>query len=594
MTKQSMLKRIIHWSKNHKKLSILFVVVIVIIIYYISKSLFGSSSIPTYTLAMARTGSIVQTVTGSGQISASNQTDIQSRASGTIKSINVKVGQVVKAGELIATIDSQDALLTLQNAKISYAKLVQPAKEADIAIAKNNLAKAYDSGFNSVANVFLDLPTILTGLKDLLYGQTGYLSDQNASYLSSVGRNYRDTAGRSYDIAYSKYQNTLQEYKSLTRSSDTSKLDTLIANTYDTIKAVAEATTNAQNAINYIKTNQSEYQSSGASGALSNTTTWAGQANSDVSSIVSAQNSILSSKNSLDTLVTGTDDLDLQSALINLEQAQRTYENNFVRAPYDGIIGRIPVNVYSQASSGTTIATIVGQSKVASISLNEIDAAKVKVGQTVNITFDAIDELNATGTVSVVDEIGTVSSGVVSYGIKIAVNADDARIKPGMSVNTTIVTLQKDNVLVIPTVAIKKSGGESYVQVLSDSVVKANLPATSTLARTGASGTSTMTRNRMSTSTVRAPSIMNNPNLQQVNRTITISTEESPIRITVTTGESDDTNTEILKGITRGSYVVTKTSNAGVTQTSAPSILSGIGGTRSVGGTGAVRPNIPR
>jgi multidrug resistance efflux pump len=445
------------------------------------------------------------------------------------------------------------------------------------------------------ANVFLDLPTILTGLKDLLYGQTGYLSDQNASYLSSVGRNYRDTAGRSYDMAYTKYQNTLQEYKSLTRSSDTSKLDTLLANTYDTIKAVAEASINAQNAINYIKTNQSEYQSGGAETALSNTTTWASQANSDVSSIVSAQNSILSSKNSLDTLVTGTDDLDLQSALINLQQAERTYENYFVRAPYDGIIGRIPVNVYSQAGSGTTIATIVGQSKVASISLNEIDAAKVNVGQTVNITFDAIDEFNATGTVSVVDEIGTVSSGVVSYGIKIAVNTDDARIKPGMSVNTTIVTLQKDNVLVIPSGAIKKTGGESYVQVLADSIVKANLPATSTMARTGASGTSTMTRNKMATSTSRVPSMMNNPSLQQINRTVTISTEESPTRITVTTGESDDTNTEIIKGLTRGQYIITKTSNASVTQTSAPSILSGIGGTRSPGGsTGAMRATIPR
>ncbi|MFA6554655.1 MAG: HlyD family efflux transporter periplasmic adaptor subunit [Candidatus Paceibacterota bacterium] len=573
MIKQNIFKKIFNWSKSHRILSIIIFLVIIFIGYRIYKSVFPTVTIPSYTLSMAKMGSITQTITGSGQVSASNQTDILSQSSGTIKSINVSVGQTVHTGDLIATIDSVNASINLESAKLSYAKLVKPATSADIAISKNNLTKAYDSGWNAVSGVFLNLPNIMSGMKDLLYSQTGFLSDQNSASLSSMGRTYRDTTGRSYDLAVAQYQKVLQEYKDLTRTSATSSIDILIADTYTTIKMVSEATANAQNAINYIITNQSEYQSSSASSALSSVTTWSSQANSDVSNIISAQNSILSSANSFDTLITGADSLDIRSAQLNLEQAQRTYDDYFVRAPYNGIIGRIPVNVYGQASSGTTIATIIGQQKMASISLNEVDAAKIKVGQSVKITFDAIDNFNAVGTVSVVDQIGTVSSGVVSYGVKILINTDDARIKPGMSVNTTIITLQKDNVLTVPSSAIKKQGNESYVQTLEKSLF------TSTVAPTNTTGTTTRNYNGLASTTRNFAGTQNT-------RAVTISTNTTPKKVIVTTGDSDDTNTEILSGLNRGDLVITKTTNGSSAQTTtAPSILSGMTGARRTSGS---------
>ncbi len=603
MRKQNWFARIWSWSKTNRKKAIVIFVVAIAIVYWISRSIIGTNTTPQYTLSMARIGTITQTVTGSGQVSASNQTDIQSQVSGTIKSINVSVGQAVKAGELIAVIDYSNALISLQNAKISLAKLTQPAKASDIELAKNNLTKAYESGFNAVAGVFLDLPTILSGMKDMLYGQSGYLSDQNSTFLTPSGRDYRNTAGQAYDIAYDKYQKALSEYKSLSRSSATSSIDKLIADTYETIKAVAEATSHAQNAINFIKTTQSTYLESLASTALTNVTNWSSQANADVSSIVSAQNTILSSKDSLQTLINGSDDLDIQSARLNLEQAERTYGNYFIRAPYDGVIGRIPVSVYGQAGSGTTIATIIGQQKVASISLNEVDAAKVKVGQPVKITLDAVDGLNVTGTVSVVDQVGTVSSGVVSYAVKIAIDTEDPRIKPGMSVNTTIITLQENKVLIVPSSAIKKTGGENYVQSFDQAMLKANLPLTSispkvSLGTTTKNWAGSTTRDRnvaedstysTTTNNIGASTRFNGSagTYSRVSgqQPITISTSVAPTKIVVTVGDSDDTNTEIVSGLNRGQFVITKTTATSVAQTStAPNILSGIGGARNSGG----------
>ncbi len=545
--------------------------------YEIYRSAIRANAEPQYVLSSVRTGSIIQTVTGSGQVSASNQTDILSQVSGTITGINVSVGQTVHSGGLIATIDSRNAAITLQNARLSYQKLVEPAKATDITNSRNSIDQTYTTAYNAASNIYLDLPDIIAGMKDLLYGQTGFISDQRSSYLSSTARTYRETAGIEYDAAVNLYQKSLDGFKAASRSSATSTIEEMLANTFATIKAMSKAISDTQVAITFITTTQPDYYPAGSPAASTNIVTWATKTNSDLSSLSSAQNSIDTSENAYATLLAGTDNLDLQQAKLTLQQAQQTYDNYFVRAPYDGIIGRIPVNIYGQAGGSTVIATIVGKQKIASISLNEVDAAKVHVGQPVNITFDAIDGLNATGTVSVVDQIGTVSSGVVSYGIKIAIDSVDDRVKPGMSVNTSIITAQKDNVITVPSVTIKTTNGKSVVQVFDPSTL------TATSNSTGSSSMRTLGLGKQFASSTRQY------NGQNQNRTITISSATPPKQAIVTIGLSDDTNTEVISGLDRGQLVVTKTIAATGTQTTAaPSIFNTLGA-RAGGGAGGVR-----
>lgn len=623
--KKTLIKRASDYARAHKIISTIVLVIIVIIGYYWYRSAVSANAAPQYVLSSVHNGSIIQTVTGTGQVSASNQTDIQSQVSGTIESINVSVGQSVSAGDLIATIDSSNAAISLANAKISYAKLTEPAKATDISNSLNNLNKSYSDGFNSASSVYLDLPAIMSGMKDLVYGQTGFLSNQQASYLSAPGQAMVQTTSKDYDAAVIQYQKSLNEFNSITRNSATSSIDASLADTYTTIQMVAKAVTDAQNAVTYITTTQPQYQTKTASTAAANVNSWASQANSDLANLVSSQNSITSNSNSYTTLVTGADQYDIQAAQLTLDQQQKNYSNYFIRAPYDGVIGRMPVNVYGQAGNGTTIATIVGTQMTASISLDEVDAAKVQVGQSATITFNAISGLNATGTVSEVDQIGTVVSGVVSYGVKIIINTQDSRIKPGMSINTVITTYEKDNVLIVPTSAIKTQNGGSYVQVFDPAIVTSAMAAANPGVGTStyAFGSSTFrgSRGNQSTTTMALSSstnLMNNSGFASSSfasttfasstlasstrkfggqtggsgRTLTITTSSQPQQVTVVTGDSDDTNTEIVSGLTRGQFVVTRTISSGGTTatTAAPSLLSSLTGNRGgAGGGGAAR-----
>jgi len=526
------------------------------------------SAAPQYTLSKAKIGNIVQTVTGTGQVSATNQLSITSQVGGTIQSIKVSVGQHVNTGDLIATIDPTTALNSLNSAKLALAKLNESPKITDLSNAQNSVDQSYGTAFNAISNTFITLQTVIPGLNTLLYGQGTFLSDQQSSYLTSTAQSDRLQAGIAFDKANTQYTSVMAEYKTLTRQSSTSTIAQVLADTYALTKNVANALQNCQNTITFITTTQPDYLAKDAGTAQTNVTTWLNSISSDVSSLLSAQTGIASSQNTLINLITGTDPLDIQSAQLTLNQAQQTYNNYFIRAPFDGVIGLLPVSVYGQASNGTSIATIISDQKIATLSLNEVDASTVKVGDLASLTFNAINNFTATGTVSEVDLVGTVSSGVVSYGVKVTINTADTRINPGMSVSATITTNEIDGVLIVPSTAVKSQGNQNYVQTFDPTVVSAYI--SSLMVANGITNTGTGSSTR------------------QYNRGINITSSATPTNTVVAVGVTDGTNTEIQSGLSAGDWVITKTTaaaNVVKTTTTAPSLLSSLGaGGRGAGG----------
>jgi multidrug efflux pump subunit AcrA (membrane-fusion protein) len=309
------------WSSAHKFSALLIVAVVIVGGFGMYRSATTAKAATQYVLSPVTTGSIIQTVTGSGQVSAANQIDVTPQASGMITGIAVSVGQHVNARDLIATIDDTSALNALNNAKLSYAQLTQPAKPGDLANAENAVTKSYSDGFTAVSGTFTDLQTIMPGLNDVLYGQTGFLSDQKSTILSSTAQSYRETAGQDYDKTNNEYVSVLAEYKSLDRQSATSSIQQLISDAYDLTKDVANALEQTQTTITWIADNQPEYDKAGVTTTESNVTGWSNSVNGDVSSLSSANNTIVSDANALYNLETGADTLAVEAGRISLAQA---------------------------------------------------------------------------------------------------------------------------------------------------------------------------------------------------------------------------------------------------------------------------------
>lgn len=462
--KHSKISHLKAWVRGHKTLGVLIALAVIFVIYKIVATATSGATAPRMIYAMVSRGDLSVSITGSGQVSAKNQIDLKGKASADITDIYVKAGQTVKSGTLIARLDSKDAGISLESAKITYEKLVKPADPEDIKKAEDDLLKSYNDGWNEVSAVFVDHPGIISGMDLVFYSQTGYLGEARNTQRSQIARQYVQRAGLSFDQAKKDYVVALNEYNSLSRLSATSSLRLLIDHTAMMEKVMAEALKNTQNAISYIMQSERD-ATTAANAAASDVNSWLATANSHLSTMITYQNAITANEIALRDLVKGPDPLDIRSGQLSLQQSRNAYEDYFVRAPFDGIIARVSAKVGDAGNS--SIATLIADKKVSEISMNEVDVAKIKIGQKAVLTFDAVEGLALHGQVDEVDLIGTVSQGVVTYNVKVAFETDDSRVKSGMSVSAEIIVDSRQGVLMIPNSAVKAVNGRRYVETAS-------------------------------------------------------------------------------------------------------------------------------
>ena len=130
----------------------------------------------------------------------------------------------------------------------------------------------------------------------------------------------------------------------------------------------------------------------------------------------------------------------------------------------------MPINSAQTIEDLLLSDSLITKQQLATISLNEVDITKIKLGQKATLSFDAVEDLSLTGKVAEIDTLGTVTSGVVNYDVTIVFDTQDERIKPGMSVSVNIITDLKIDVLMVPNSAIKTQNDLTYVELMKDSI----------------------------------------------------------------------------------------------------------------------------
>ena len=126
----------------------------------------------------------------------------------------------------------------------------------------------------------------------------------------------------------------------------------------------------------------------------------------------------------------------------------------------------------STNTSNQTVAAIqTGNATTVQVSVSEVDAPQIKVGQEATITFDALPNKTFTGKVLGIDTTGSVSSGVVTYPAIIQLDESESDVLPNMSATASIITKVDNNVLLVPSSAIQTVGNSSTVRVLQNGKV---------------------------------------------------------------------------------------------------------------------------
>ena len=426
------------------------------------------------TAAVERT-SMATGVSSTGSLSAADEQNLGFAKGGQLTAVNVKVGDHVEAGQVLASIDPVPARQALD------------AQKAQLRAAEAQLDKVEDSpGVDDAKDSLSQAKDILDAVNDqvdqqddadrvaIYNAQRQVSADQNAATSAQNAQSSACAGGSSPNCTNAQYN----------------------------YQAAVQKLTASQAAL---RSAQQKRELDRASGQVS---------------IENARQSVTTAENTVDTSKSDRPHtIDQQRAFVAaaraaVAQAERDLEKTTLRAPVGGTVTALngAVGEYVAASSGTsalapgTDAAIPGASGSSTSNsstgsagsaaaaagpsasrpggtqflvlsdidqlqvvalFNESDAAQLQDAADVEITFDALPEVTVPGTIASVAPSGTSVSGVISYYVTVNLDRTDPRLKAGQTATVNVLSddVQPD-VLTVPSSAVRTRNGVSQVTVV--------------------------------------------------------------------------------------------------------------------------------
>ena len=366
------------------------------------------------TTTTVQSGTLVESVNGSGSVVAKIQADVITSGPGRIEQLFVKNGDEVAAGQALLKVKS---LATAEDIAKAYASLLS---------AQTSVTNAQQQLQDAQKNENIEKTTLAAS--QLAYDQAKI----------SLNQPVIDADKGVIEAAITQEAaDTDLEVVSAERGSQSAEIDKQTAplSAQETLKK-ADAT---------LQQSKRDYESA----AL--------KTRSASQSLSAAQASLNVSRLSYQALTNQTLTAPVAGRIMNL---------SLVEGSIAGSTSSSSSNGTSTTSSQTLFSIIDMNSLRAQVTVNEVDISSIELGQPATLTFDALPDKTLTGTVVNYDTLGTTTSGVTTYTVEIEFDHLDESIRPGMSVSADIITEQKNDVLIVPSGAVQYQGEEATVSVL--------------------------------------------------------------------------------------------------------------------------------
>ena len=366
---------------------------------------------------------IVTTVEATGSITALRLASVNWKTSGTIQVINVKVGQQVKAGDILMSLDPNSVPDSLISSMQNLAEMTSP--------------RAIATAQKAVVDASTNLDDMQQE-RDYLNG--GYSQGQidNAYAEMVLAKGNLDKAQESYNQVKDR-----PEGDSLRASAYTRLFDAQTA--YNSKKRVYDT--------------YSSYSASADDIALAD------------ANLALAKAQLEEAQNYLAALTGGEVPVGATGSLLQqLYQAQRTVDQLNLRAPFDGTVGAIYNQTYDVVSANTASVLVLNRSNLyVTVPVEEVKVVQLSIGDKATITLDALPDLTGlTGKVVSIDPVGTASQGVVYYNVMVELEQNDPRIILDATANVTIQAGDASQMLAVPVTAVQNDTDGEYVLVYNN------------------------------------------------------------------------------------------------------------------------------
>ncbi len=172
-----------------------------------------------------------------------------------------------------------------------------------------------------------------------------------------------------------------------------------------------------------------------------------------------------------DRLKNGADPDDIAAAKARVAAIQATIDMVRLTAPFAGTITDTNLMVGDLVNAGSVAFRIDDLSRMlVDVMVPEVDINSIKVGQNVDLTFDAITDGQYQGRVTRVARVGTSTAGVVNFEVTIELLNPDASVLPGMTAAVNIITSNLSDILLIPNRAVRMVDNKQVIYLMKNGV----------------------------------------------------------------------------------------------------------------------------
>ena len=410
---------------------------------------------------------VSNSLSGTGTLNPANTYTVKSLVDGKVLTGEFEEGDVVEEGTVLYTIDSSDASTNLEKASIALQQ------------AQRSYDKTVDRQY-----VRAEVAGVVSSLKvakgdEVTSGQEVAVIRDSSKMMLSLLFPAADAAnfsvGQSAQVVLDGTFETLEGTITAVTGTDELSTGNLLTRTVTIAVQNAGGLTTAQaataniNGVSSIASATFAYQAertltAPAAGTVSAINVREGDA--------AAQDAILielSGDDLTESIQSASETL--RSAQISMENLQDTMNNYTITAPISGTVIEKDVKAGDALTSGTTLCVLYDLSYLEMvINVDELQVSDLSVGQSVQVTADAVPDKTYVGEVTRVSMKGSSSGGTTTYPVTVRIDDIDG-LRPGMNANAEIVVANATSALCVPNAAIVQGG---YVLVTKDSPSAAN------------------------------------------------------------------------------------------------------------------------
>lgn len=381
----------------------------------------------TYQTVTLEMGDLVSQIGATGTV-RSNQTAVLAwQVSGQVENVAVEVGDLVAADEVMATLKETSLPQTIILAR------------ADLVTAKRSLDNLLNSG-TATAQAQLNLAK----------AQDAYdtaATNRESKRFVRAGQNTIDEAKANLILAKDELRRAEEIYDA---NKNRRKDDPQYAAALSRLANARKQVDMAQANLNYAEGLPDSQEISIADGQLA-----------------VAKAALEDAQREWDRLKDGPDADDIQAAQARVSALEATIRQSTLVAPFSGTVTVINTMAGDQTMPGATAIRVDDLSRLlVDVQVTEVDINRIKVGQPVTLSFDAILDKTYNGKVVEVGQVGTSVQGLVNFDVTVELSDPDEQVRPGMTAAVNVEIEKIDNVLLVPNRAVRLQNGQRVVYVL--------------------------------------------------------------------------------------------------------------------------------